>query len=562
MNIAMLQKLNRLLNRESWRSPVMKATILLSVLLICSCSKSGFTGSLNTPKKTPDDASKVSAASAAPTASEDATVPATDAANAGGSTGGSTSEPPKDTSCSLGCCPSQKIALVDCTSAATPNIKPGTFSITPVACSAASGAADALSGYDTIIYNGPSTAQGKMPAAIDTALNGGAKVLATVPGGSGLLSSFYSMVLEIAIEYLSNIGGSSVQVHNANPMTAAFNKQTYSQARINYFMRSGLNTDALWCSDLIATSALGFQTTSIHAYLLDSAARKGLILFNAMSIPNSQQGYDFTEPFMAAQLNQKWNRAGNSAACGLPCTGGNTRLAGGPRISTGSGNTSPGIGSGGPGSDGSSPPKSSPPGDGFTTATGVGKPVIYLYPTQEQDITVKLDFAGELVTTYPKFDPKIGGWKVRANPQGQLVDLKDRHEYSYIYWNGKSQAFKPSFDEGFVVKGEDSRTFLQEKLQYLGLSARESNDMIVYWLPYLEKNSYNLIHFAKNEYTSIAKMDITPKPDSLLRVFMVFKGLKAPITVKPQSLERFERKGFSAVEWGGTEIDGAWHLIQ
>lgn len=35
---------------------------------------------------------------------------------------------------------------------------------------------------------------------------------------------------------------------------------------------------------------------------------------------------------------------------------------------------------------------------------------------------------------------------------------------------------------------------------------------------------------------------------------MTYKGLNAPIQVKEQNLEKIERKGFIAVEWGGSEI--------
>ena len=42
--------------------------------------------------------------------------------------------------------------------------------------------------------------------------------------------------------------------------------------------------------------------------------------------------------------------------------------------------------------------------------------------------------------------------------------------------------------------------------------------------------------------------------DSLLRVFMAWKGLDKPVEVEPQELPGFERSGFTVVEWGGTEI--------
>ena len=526
-----------------------KALAWSAVIVLGACSGSTFTGGANAKKSADSTPAAIPDTPTDPTTPPPANNSSVNTDNVAGSS----------QACTTGCCPSQKIALVDCTDSSAPNIKPGDFSVTPVSCAVASGSPDALNGYDTIVYYGlTSLTGGKLPAAVDAALNGGAKVIASMPGLSGVIPFFYDMVMEIAIEYLSNIGGSTIQIHNPNTMTAAFHQQTYAAANITYFMRFGLNPDSRWCSDIIATSALAFQTTTAHAYLLDSPTRKGLAIFSAMSIPNGQTGFDFTEPFMAAQLSQKWDRAGDSAACGLTCSGGNSNIFGGTAPSLGSndgiGTSNDSIGSGGGN-------HASPSGNGFTTATGVGKPIIYLYPTEDEDIAIKLDFTGKLVTTYPKFDPAIGGWKVHANPQGQLVDLRDRREYSYIYWNGETNAFKPSFDEGFVVKGVDSRHFLQEKLAALGLSPRESNDMIVYWLPYLEKNPFNLIHFAHEEYTSIAKLEIVPKPDSLLRVFLVFKGINQPTTVKPQTLEPFQRKGFSVVEWGGTEIGGSWHII-
>lgn len=49
-------------------------------------------------------------------------------------------------------------------------------------------------------------------------------------------------------------------------------------------------------------------------------------------------------------------------------------------------------------------------------------------------------------------------------------------------------------------------------------------------------------------------LTITPEPDTTIRVLMEYKGLENSIEVEEQSLETPERKGFVAVEWGGTEI--------
>ena len=49
-------------------------------------------------------------------------------------------------------------------------------------------------------------------------------------------------------------------------------------------------------------------------------------------------------------------------------------------------------------------------------------------------------------------------------------------------------------------------------------------------------------------------LDINPTPDTTVRILMTFKGLESPIEVKEQKLDTPERKGFTVVEWGGTEI--------
>ena len=105
-----------------------------------------------------------------------------------------------------------------------------------------------------------------------------------------------------------------------------------------------------------------------------------------------------------------------------------------------------------------------------------------------------------------------------------------------------------------MVKGEDTEKFLQEKLAYMGLTPREYNEFIVYWLPLMQDNEYNLIAFQGETYTDNAKLEITPSPDSILRVFMTFKPLDKPIEIEEQQLTAFERQGFTVVEWGGAEL--------
>lgn len=72
---------------------------------------------------------------------------------------------------------------------------------------------------------------------------------------------------------------------------------------------------------------------------------------------------------------------------------------------------------------------------------------------------------------------------------------------------------------------------MEDALARLGLNRREANEFIVYWLPRMEPNPYNLISFQEDAYTDHAVLTITPEPDSLLRVFMAWRPLEAPVEI-------------------------------
>ncbi len=189
--------------------------------------------------------------------------------------------------------------------------------------------------------------------------------------------------------------------------------------------------------------------------------------------------------------------------------------------------------------------------------TSADKPVIYLYPKVSSDVTVRLSFDGQIVATYPSYDETLKGWKVRAEPDGTLHDSRDGKEYSYLFWEGAATTpFDMNTREGFVVEGKNSRGFLQEKLSQMGLTPKEYNEFIVYWYPKLAANKWNYVYFAGKDYSDRARLEITPKPDSILRVFMEFKAIESPdeMKISEQKLKKFVRKGFTVVEWGGTEI--------
>ena len=179
------------------------------------------------------------------------------------------------------------------------------------------------------------------------------------------------------------------------------------------------------------------------------------------------------------------------------------------------------------------------------------KPIIYIYPEKATNVTVRLSNPSDLTTTYPKYSDE---WKVKALPDGTLID--NNKKYYALYWESSSNRKNSIKEDGFVVRGEDTASFLEEKLEILGLNYKETNEFIMYWLPRLENNKYNYIRFQTlAEINSNMGLDIDPKPDTLIRVRMEYKPLNKKIKIKEQTLERVERHGYTVVEWGGTNIN-------
>ncbi len=180
------------------------------------------------------------------------------------------------------------------------------------------------------------------------------------------------------------------------------------------------------------------------------------------------------------------------------------------------------------------------------------KPIIYLYPEEETNVVVELGNPEILTCSYPKYEE---AWNVVAKPNGDLVDTKTGRNLYALYWEGINTTSSSKFTEGFCLKGEDTASFLEEKLVVLGLNEREAEEFIVYWLPRLEKNKYNLIRFqTTEEIGNNMPLNITPAPDTTIRVMMEWKGVNRYVNLPEQELITPERTGFVVVEWGGTEL--------
>ena len=178
---------------------------------------------------------------------------------------------------------------------------------------------------------------------------------------------------------------------------------------------------------------------------------------------------------------------------------------------------------------------------------GRAKPVLYLYPEEETNIKVSFAHPEYLTTTYPKY---TNSWNVTVKPNGNMKDQDGKYYYA-LYWDEKRYN-EVDFTEGFYVEAKDAISFLEEKLSIIGLSDKERNEFIMYWLPIMENNKKNLVYFELTKERELGnKLIIEPKPDSLLRVSIHIKKVNKKVNITEQKLETFNRSGFTAVEWGG-----------
>jgi hypothetical protein len=184
----------------------------------------------------------------------------------------------------------------------------------------------------------------------------------------------------------------------------------------------------------------------------------------------------------------------------------------------------------------------------FIPQTECGKPVIYLYPKDKMNVSVKIEPKGGFTLTEPNYG---SGWNVTAYPDGKLIDLNSGISYPYLFWEGYGGIYTTP-KKGFVVALGDIHDFLIEKLTKLGLNEKEQADFIEFWEPLMKDSPYYFVTFIGNKgMDEIAPLSISPKPDSIIRVLMDFMPLQKPIPVEGYSIKTPQRNGFTVVEWGG-----------
>jgi len=191
-----------------------------------------------------------------------------------------------------------------------------------------------------------------------------------------------------------------------------------------------------------------------------------------------------------------------------------------------------------------------------TYPNSVRKPVIYLYPEEKTEVSVKVIPKGEMTFTYPTYND---GWKCTAEPNGDL--LVDGKQYNYLFWESEQDFGKVIVDvsSGFIAAGPDVTEFLDTKLKSIGFTGEERADFVTFWAPLMVHHQELFIHFKVNDECKVfADLEITPTPERITRFYILWSSLPSDFNrskLKEQELPLIIRKGFTVLEWGGAEID-------
>lgn len=183
----------------------------------------------------------------------------------------------------------------------------------------------------------------------------------------------------------------------------------------------------------------------------------------------------------------------------------------------------------------------------FIPAAECGKPVIYLYPTATTMVDVRVEPNRGFTLTIPPYD---NGWRVQATPESVLTTA-DGTQYPYLFWEGITENYAVP-EEGILMERESLPATLDATLERLGLNDKERADFLEFWVPKMQEKPYYIVTFLPQQlFDRLAPLTVTPTPDTIIRVFMDYRGVDAPVAVTPLSIRTPKRRGFTVVEWGG-----------
>ncbi len=175
----------------------------------------------------------------------------------------------------------------------------------------------------------------------------------------------------------------------------------------------------------------------------------------------------------------------------------------------------------------------------------VDKPAIYIYPEKDQKFQVELELHHKtrIIKSIPKYK---NSWQVFVEKSGR-IDKK----HDYLFYE-IAIAYNLGLSAGWCCSKENLKDRINEILSQIGLNENEIREFLDYWLPRLKDHKYyKMSPLLNEEIDQYVELKITPEPDSILRIFLFFKGCKTFENLPEPEIPEFKRIGTTVVEWGG-----------
>ena len=183
--------------------------------------------------------------------------------------------------------------------------------------------------------------------------------------------------------------------------------------------------------------------------------------------------------------------------------------------------------------------------DSFTKpGTVVKAPNIYLYPTESCNVKVTVEPNVQMVASSPFYND---GWNVRAYPDGSIPNTP-----GYLFYEAVVTVEKPA--KGWCISSTEVGPFFKNILKAYGLNQVEIKDFLDYWQIRLNRSPYYAVYpIVKETLDKVCPLKIAPVPDTVFRLWFYITPVpeKRNLSLEEPPVQPFERKGFTAVEWGG-----------
>lgn len=181
------------------------------------------------------------------------------------------------------------------------------------------------------------------------------------------------------------------------------------------------------------------------------------------------------------------------------------------------------------------------------TCVVVYKPNIYIYPNENIQLTVELEFplGGKVLTSIPDYGE---GWNITVDTNGLI-----NHNYNYLFYESEQPDVWQK-DNGWIIPQSDLEVFFRENMSKYGFHGNEINDFIEYWIPKFNDFEYYAVYPQTFEIINEAiRISFSNPPDNLLRLFYVVEGrnkLNGPLLTDPIIDLNFKRENYFVTEWG------------